>query len=102
MTYKKLLSQLNDLKNIRPPKNWLESNREILLSQISNSGATELSYWQKFKLDLKSYGLVLSRPAMVMASLFILFFEFIRHINKSPASLFFLFFLAFIWRYYLL
>lgn len=74
MTYKKLLSQLNDLKNIRPPKNWLESNREILLSQISNSGATELSYWQKFKLDLKSYGLVLSRPAMVMASLFILFF----------------------------
>lgn len=69
MTQKELLSQLNDLKNIRPQSNWLKSNREILLSQISNSGAGQLSYWQKLKLDLKSYSLVLSRPVIAMASL---------------------------------
>jgi hypothetical protein len=35
MTEKELLSQLNNLKNIKPEDTWKMENREILLSQIS-------------------------------------------------------------------
>ncbi len=70
MTNKDFLSQLNTLKEIRPQSAWLKSNREILLSQISNSGAEQLSYWQKIIIDLKSFSMVVSKPVVVMASLF--------------------------------
>lgn len=70
MTEKDFISQLKNLKSIRPQSAWLKSNREILLSQISNSGAEQLSYWQKLVIDLKSFSLVVSKPAVVMASLF--------------------------------
>jgi len=36
---KKFISQLNNLKNIQPRKDWVSSNRELLLSQISSQVA---------------------------------------------------------------
>ncbi|MCK4553941.1 hypothetical protein KAU19_03185 [Candidatus Parcubacteria bacterium] len=37
MTEQELLSQLNNLKNIKPDSQWKTGNREILLNQISSS-----------------------------------------------------------------
>lgn len=46
MTNSELLVKLNSLKSVNPDQKWLESNRELLLSQVSNSGAEKLSAWQ--------------------------------------------------------
>lgn len=72
MTETDLLKQLKSLKNINPEAAWLKRNREILLSQISNSGAKELSPWCHFSIDLRSLLQTVSQPAMAFASLFIL------------------------------
>ena len=41
MTDKKLLSQLNKLKNIKPSSDWKKSNREILFNQISRGHSSD-------------------------------------------------------------
>ncbi|MFA5024595.1 MAG: hypothetical protein WC523_06620 [Patescibacteria group bacterium] len=64
MTEKELISKLNSLKNINPDQNWLNSNRELLLSQISNSGATELSVWKTFIINLESLAKTSLQPAV--------------------------------------
>lgn len=68
MTDKDLISQLNSLKNISPDQNWLKSNRELLLSQISNSGATELSVWKVFVINFQSFSKAASQPAFALAA----------------------------------
>lgn len=68
MTDKDLISQLNSLKNISPDQNWLKSNRELLLSQISNSGATELSAWKVFVINFQSFSKAASQPAFAFAA----------------------------------
>jgi len=73
MSDKDFLSQLKTLKEIHPQSDWLKSNREILLSQISNSGADNISSWQKILIDIKSFSLVVSKPVMAMASFLVLF-----------------------------
>jgi hypothetical protein len=73
MSDKDFLKQLKTLKDINPQSDWLKSNREILLSQISNSGAEHLSSWQKIVIDIRSFSLVVSKPVMVMASFLVLF-----------------------------
>ncbi|MHB8904241.1 MAG: DUF5667 domain-containing protein, partial [Patescibacteria group bacterium] len=62
MTEKDLISKLNNLKNINPGEAWLKSNRELLLSQVSNSGATELSVWQNFIITLSSFTKASAQP----------------------------------------
>lgn len=68
MTDKDLISQLNSLKNISPDQNWLKSNRELLLSQISNSGARELSVWKVFVINFQSFSKAASQPAFALAA----------------------------------
>jgi len=62
MTEKDLLLKLNNLKNIQPDETWLKSNRELLLAQISNSGAQEISPLQNFVINLASFAKAASRP----------------------------------------
>ncbi|MBN2884475.1 hypothetical protein JXE04_00970 [Patescibacteria group bacterium] len=69
MTENNLLKQLKSLKNIKPEDSWLKSNREILLAQISNSGAQELSAWKRLIIDTRSFMSTVSKPAISFASL---------------------------------
>ncbi len=68
MTDKDLIAKLNSLKNINPDQNWLMSNRELLLSQISNSGARELSTWKIFVINFNSFAKAASRPAYALGA----------------------------------
>ncbi|MDP3836800.1 MAG: hypothetical protein Q8Q67_01750 [bacterium] len=69
MTENNFIAQLKDLKKITPDSAWLKSNREILLSQISNSGAKELSVWKRILIDARSFTMTVSQPAMVLGAL---------------------------------
>lgn len=69
MTENDFLKQLKNLQNIDPDTAWLKSNREILLSQINNSGVKELSSWRCFIINTRSFMQAASHPAMAFASL---------------------------------
>jgi len=69
MTENNLLKQLKSLKKIKPEDSWLKSNREILLAQIANSGAQELSAWKRLIIDTRSFMSTVSKPAISFASL---------------------------------
>jgi hypothetical protein len=69
MTDNNLLAQLKCLKKMKADATWLKSNREILLSQIANSGAKELSSWHRMTIDARSFFSAVSQPAMAFASL---------------------------------
>lgn len=66
MTEKDLISKLNTLKNVSPESSWLESNRELFLAQISNSGADKLSGGQVFFINLKSFLKASSQPVFAL------------------------------------
>lgn len=73
MTNRDLIIKLNNLKNINPDQNWLKSNRELLLTQISNSSSADLSSWKIVLINLKSVMQAVSRPAFALgAFIFIL------------------------------
>lgn len=72
MTEKDLISKLNNLKNVNPDQNWLDSNRELLLSQISNSGAGVLPAWKVFIINLQSLAKAASHPAYALGVFIIL------------------------------
>ena len=69
MTDRDLIKKLTNLKEIKPDASWLKANRASLYSQISNSGATELSTWSSFLINLKSVLRTASAPAAALASL---------------------------------
>lgn len=58
---------------MNPEAAWLKSNREILLSQIANSGAKELSNWRRLLIDVRSFTQTVSQPALALGSLLVLF-----------------------------
>ncbi len=66
MTDKDLIKKLNSLKNINPDSSWVAGNRDLLLSQISNSGATELSSWQGFIINVSSFLKASAHPAYAL------------------------------------
>jgi len=72
MTEKELIAKLNNLKNIKPDGQWKASQREILLSQIENTGATSVSSWQNFWIVTR--GVFSSVPQPAYFSLAIIFF----------------------------
>lgn len=72
MTDHDLLKQLKSLKNISPEASWLKSNREILLSQISNSGAKELAPYRRLAIDVRSFFAAVSQPVLALGSFFLL------------------------------
>lgn len=68
MTDRDLITKLNKLKNINPDQSWLSSNRELLLSQVSNSGARELSAWSVFVINFSSLAKAASKPAYALGA----------------------------------
>jgi len=74
MNEKEILEQLNKFQQIKPDAAWKKSNREILLSQISNSSQpVEYSWFENFRIQLHALTSV-SQPAMavVLIMLFII------------------------------
>ena len=69
MTDRDLIKKLTNLKEIKPDASWLKANRDSLYSQISNSGATNISTWSSFVINLKSVLKTASAPAVALASL---------------------------------
>jgi len=72
MTDRDLIKKLTNLKEIKPDPSWLKANRDSLYSQISNSGATNLSTWSSFVINLKSALKTASAPAVALASLMLI------------------------------
>lgn len=74
MNEKEILNQLNKFQDVKPDAVWKKSNRDILLSQISNSQSTnvEFSWLQNFRMQMQALT-NLSQPAMavIMIMLFI-------------------------------
>jgi hypothetical protein len=66
MTNKDILAKLNNLKNVNPDAAWLTSNRELLLTQISNSGAADLSSGRIILINFQSVLQAISRPAFAL------------------------------------
>lgn len=75
MTEKDLIVKLNNLGKVAPDASWLKSNRELLLTQISNTGAGELSSWKVFFINLSSLAKASVQPAYALGVfVFILIF----------------------------
>ncbi len=68
MTNFELISKLNNLKSISPDEDWLAGNRELLLSQVSNSGAEKLSAWQVILINTSSVLKSATRPAYALGA----------------------------------
>ena len=69
-----LLKQLNNLRNIHPDNAWKQSQRDLLLMQISNSAPKELSAWGDFLIVFKNSVKTFSQPAVAFASFVCLMF----------------------------
>ena len=69
MTDRTLIKKLGNLKEIKPDASWLKANRDSLYTQISNSGATDLSAWSSFIINFKSLLKAASAPAVALASI---------------------------------
>lgn len=68
MTDKDLISKLNTLKTIKPDSTWMANNRDLLLSQISNSGARDLSAWQLFVINFNSFAKAIAQPVYALGA----------------------------------
>lgn len=68
MTEKDLIKKLHNLREIKADHEWLKSNRDFLYSQISNSGAKDLSAWSSFVINFQSLAKTVSMPAVALAS----------------------------------
>lgn len=68
MTNLDLTKKLKTLKNVAPDRNWLSGNRELLLAQISNSGAANLPAWKVAIINFSSFTKAAARPASAFAA----------------------------------
>ncbi|MFA6995095.1 MAG: hypothetical protein WC249_01650 [Patescibacteria group bacterium] len=66
MNNRDLISKLNSFKKVNPDQKWLDSNRELLLSQISNSGAESLSVWKNLLITLTSLSKAAAQPVYAL------------------------------------
>ncbi|HNV12291.1 MAG TPA: hypothetical protein PK686_02745 [bacterium] len=73
MTDKELLKQLNSLKSIRMEAGVKESNKSILMTQISNtiSNNSETKNFNSFLFYVRNILSMSSRPAMVLSGVFL-------------------------------
>ncbi len=72
MTDKQLIKQLKSLKELKPNKDWQFNCRQVLLTQIENSGAHQTSAWQNFFINLRCVGNLAYRPVIGVASFLII------------------------------
>jgi len=68
MTLKDLRAGLRAGKNIAPDKNWLKSDREFLLSEISQAPENLLSTRKNFFINLRSLVQVSLKPVYVLGA----------------------------------
>ena len=68
MTNKELFAKLDSLKKINPDSAWVSGNRDLLLSQISNSGACTLSAWKVFVINCSSFAKAAAHPAYALGA----------------------------------
>lgn len=68
MTDKQLISNLKELKNKKLDNTFLKENRDLLLSQISNSGAESISPFRKFLISFENLAKASARPAISIAT----------------------------------
>lgn len=69
-----LIAKLKKLGEVKPDKKFLTENRELLLSQISNSGAEKISTFEKFLLTSENLARVFSRPAFALGIFILVLF----------------------------
>lgn len=69
MTEKQLIAKLNSMKNVSLDASWLKGHRDVLYTQIENTGAAELSAWEKLVCELRALTMTASRPAFSIASI---------------------------------
>ncbi|MBU4455176.1 hypothetical protein KJ586_01530, partial [Patescibacteria group bacterium] len=80
MREQELLSQLNNLKNIKPDSQWEKGNRELLFNQIcgSQSGDREAGIsWIKVLGNMAAHSKMikqLSQPAFIVCAIVIIVF----------------------------
>ena len=72
MTNQDLAKKLQTLKNVAPSRKWLEGNRDLLLAQISNSGASDLPVWRAALINFSSFTQAVARPASAFAAFIVL------------------------------
>jgi len=66
MTNLELISKLNNLKKVKPDQKWLDTNREFLLAQISNSSVGSLSPWKSLIINLSSLSKAFAQPVYAL------------------------------------
>lgn len=66
MDNQELIAKLNSLKQINPDQAWLASNRDLLLSQISNSGAENIGLWKAVIINFSSLARTASQPVFAL------------------------------------
>jgi hypothetical protein len=73
MIEKELLSQLNNLKNIKPGKEWKEQSREVLISQISAGDYSFELGKQTIKVNILYYlRNFIHQPVLVVATILLI------------------------------
>lgn len=72
MTDRELIKKLNNLNNVNPEANWLKTNRELLLSQISNAGAENLTWWKTLLITVSSFSQTAAKPVYALAAFVLL------------------------------
>lgn len=74
MKERELLQQLNKLREIKLDESWKKNQRDLLLTQISNSAPKELSAWSNFVIVFRNSVKTFSQPAVAFASFVCLMF----------------------------
>jgi hypothetical protein len=72
MTERDLVKQLKTLKSVKLDSAWKEANRELLYTQISNSGVEiKETFWMRVSYFSQSFARVITRPAIALGALVI-------------------------------
>jgi hypothetical protein len=68
MTGKQLIYNLKELKNKETDNDFLKENRELLLTQISNSGAERIGSFKRFCIAFENLAKASAKPAVAIAT----------------------------------
>ena len=69
-----LILKLKSLKNVNPDKKFLENNRALLLSQISNSGEDSVSGFDKVLMTSQNLARLFSKPVFALGAFVLVLF----------------------------
>ena len=69
-----LIIKLKSLNSVEPDKKFLKDNRELLLSQIENSGVEKVSAFEKILLTSENLARLFSKPAFALGAFVLVLF----------------------------